>query len=133
MTAESQSSFVAGTKRVLVAAMKYLGFYFLGIAACILFTPVELVLAGKPLWPLYPVLSAIFFILFYLDSPPPYVFGRTFVYWLISSLGVILVLLGAGSYLNVLRRLRAFRPFLIGFPVGFVGTLSVYYHAAASI
>ena len=31
------------------------------------------------------------------------------------------------------RRLRAWRPLWIGFPIGFVGTLGVYYTAAASI
>ena len=38
-----------------------------------------------------------------------------------------------GAYLVGSPRLRRWRPLWLGFPIGFIGTLGVYYTAAASI
>lgn len=133
MTVEFQSTGTAGRTKPLIEATKYLGYYLLGIVACVLFTPADLVLVGTHLWPFYPFFSVIGFVLFYLYLPPNYVFGPTFGYWLVYSLGIVLVLLGVAVHFRPLRRLHSLRHMLIGFPVGFVGTLGVFYTAGASI
>jgi hypothetical protein len=107
--------------------------YFVGIVACVLCTPVDLILVGSPLWLFYPPFAIIGFFLFYLHLTPNYVFGPTFGYWLVYSLGLILVVAGVALHFGPLRSLRPFSAMLIGFSIGFVGTLGVFYTAAASI
>ena len=114
--------------------LKYLGSYLLGIVACVLLTPAGLELIGFPMWPLYPFLAvpgvAAFY--FYLDTQ--YLpFGSGALYRLIFAFGLIPFALGAATLLTRSPRLRAWRPLWIGFPIGFIGTLGVYYSAAASI
>jgi hypothetical protein len=113
--------------------MKYLGSYLAGVLACVLVTPVETVLVGKTLWPYYPLLAVIGFFLFYIYLPPQYVFGSGVVYGLVYSIGLLSVVLGLATHFEPLRRLRFLSPLLIAFPIGFVGTMGVYYTAAASI
>jgi hypothetical protein len=113
--------------------MEYLGAYLAGVLACVLVTPVEPVLVGFPLWPYYPLLAIIGFFLFYLHLPPQYVFGSGIAYTLVYSIGLLSVVLGLAVHFGPLRRIRVLSPFLIGFPIGFVGTMGVFYTAAASI
>jgi hypothetical protein len=113
--------------------MKFLGAYLLGIVACVLVTPVEPVLVGTPLWPSYPLLAIIGFFLFYLTLPPHYVFGAGIAYGLVYSIGLLSVVFGLAVHFGPLRRIRFLSPLLIGFSFGFVGTMGVYYTAAASI
>mgnify|MGYP001045993833 CR=1 FL=1 len=119
--------------RALQLLLKYLGAYLLGIAVCVLLTPADLVLAGRALWPYYPAFAVFGFFLFYSTLPPQYVFGPDLGYWLVYSIGLIAVVIGLTLPLGPLRRLRPLRPLLIGFPIGFIGTLGVFYTAAASI
>lgn len=49
------------------------------------------------------------------------------------AVGLLPLALEAMAYFLGSRRLRAWRSLWIGFPLGFVGTLGVYYTAAASI
>ena len=73
------------------------------------------------------------YVLFYLDLTPQYVFGSTPFYWGVYALGIAPVLLGLASFFVGKTRLAPWRPLLIGLPLGFVGTLGVYYTIAASI
>ena len=120
-------------RRVWKAVLTYLGCYLLGIVACILLTPVDLVLAGKALWPLYPVLAPVGFFLYYVYLTPPYVFGSVTSYWMAGSIALIPILFEIAVRFWRAPRVRSWRPLWIGFPVGFLGTLGVYYTAAASI
>jgi hypothetical protein len=120
-------------RRVLRAILKYLGCYLLGILACIILTPVDLILAGKALWPLYPVLAPIGFFFYYFYLTPQYVFGSVTSYWLVGLIALIPVLFETAAFFWRAPRLRSWRPLWMGFPIGFLGTLGVYYTAAASI
>jgi hypothetical protein len=113
--------------------MKYLGAYLVGVVACVLVTPVEPVLVGAHLWPYYPLLAIIGFLLFHLYLAPQSVFGSGIACGLIYSIGLLSVVLGLAVRFGPLRRMRFLSPFLIGFPIGFVGTMGVFYTAAASI
>ena len=109
--------------------------YLIGIAACILLTPVSLELAGVILWPFYPVFAPLGFGLFYLylnAGYSPYG-GSGFSYWLCFSLGFAPAVFELAAFVFPRHNLQRFRPIWVGFPIGFVGTLGVYYTAAASI
>ena len=111
----------------------YVAAYFLGIAACLLFTDVEPVLAGQPLWHLYPFLAVIGFPLFYLYLDATYTLSSNPAYWTVCSLGFLAVVQGIGVHFIPPRRYRSWGPLLAFFAIGFVGTMGVYYTAAASI
>ena len=121
--------------KVILEIVKYVGAYVLGIAACILFTPVGPELAGAVLWPFYLVFAAFGFFLFYFYLEGAYLpFGGSgTAYWLLFSIGFIPLVLEAVAYFIRLRHFRACRPLWIGFPIGFVGTLGVYCTGAVSI
>lgn len=122
------------TKRgVFLAILKYLACYLLGILTCIMLTPVDLILAGKAMWQLYPIFAPIGLFLYYLYLTPQYVFGSVTSYWLAGSIGLIPVLFEAAAIFWKAPRLQSWRPLWIGFTIGFLGTLGVYYTAAASI
>ncbi|MGF1678509.1 MAG: hypothetical protein ACFCUX_04870 [Candidatus Methylacidiphilales bacterium] len=132
MTTEKFDPPAKARRRVLLLILQYLGAYLLGILTCILFTPVAFVLAGKALWPFYPF-AVIGFLLYYFYLAPQHVFGPAATYWLAGSIGLVPFVLEAAVYFSRSPRLRAWRPMWIGFPIGFVGTLGVFYTAAASI
>ena len=115
--------------------VKYAGAYLCGICCCVVLTPVELELAGLPLWPFYPIFAVVGFALFYLYLKGAYLpFGGSgVVFWVLYSVGFIPVPCELIAFLSRNSLIRTGRPFWIGFPVGFVGTMGVYYTAAASI
>ena len=116
--------------------LKYLGAYLLGVIACVALTPVEMNMGGDvPLWFLYPILAAIGYFLFYLYLEGAYLpfGGKGLIYWFFFTVGFVPFVMEVLAYFLRSRRLRAWRPLWIGFPIGFVGTLGVYYTAAASI
>ena len=121
--------------RVTLAILKYLGSYLLGIFACVILTPVQPQLAGVVLWPYFPLFAVLGVFLFYLHLSGAYLpFGGTGVaYWSMFLLGFAPVVFEAIVYRLPSSRLRHWRPLWIGFPVGFVGTLGVYFTAAGSI
>lgn len=132
MTTETFDPPATGRRRVLLLLLQYLGAYLLGILTCVLFTPVDLVLAGKALWPFYPF-AVIGFILYYFYLAPQHVFGPATTYWLVGSIGLVPFGFELAVYFSRNPRLRVWRPLWIGFPIGFVGALGVFYTAAASI
>jgi hypothetical protein len=85
------------------------------------------------MWPWYPVFAVVGFFLFFFYLSPPYTFSSDLGHWLIFSIGLIPVVSEAAVYFVGTPRVRAWRPLWIGFPIGFVGTLGVYFTAAASI
>ncbi|MEL6108248.1 MAG: hypothetical protein AAFU85_19655 [Planctomycetota bacterium] len=115
---------------VLLAILKYVGSYLLGMVACVLFTPAEMELAGVALWLYYPVFAVVGFILFYhqlaIGGAGPY-------YWFPVVAVLLPIVLEGFAYFAGKPRLRSFRPLWIAFPIGFVGTLGVYFAASASI
>ncbi|PAY16786.1 hypothetical protein CKO51_24915 [Rhodopirellula sp. SM50] len=116
--------------------LKYLGAYLLGVIACVALTPVEMNMGGhEPLWFLYPILAPIGYFLFYLYLEGAYLpfGGEGPSYWLYASVGLVPFVMEVMAYLLGSRRFHAWRPLWIGCPIGFVGTLGVYYTAAASI
>ena len=121
--------------RVLLEILKYFGSYVLGIASCIFFTPVKLELAGAALWPYYLLFAAVGFILFYLYLEGAYLpyGGAGTSYWLLFVIGIVPFVFEVVAYIARMPQFRACRPLWFGFPIGFVGTLGVYYTAAASI
>ena len=88
-----------------------------------------------PLWFLYPILAPIGLLLFYFYLEGAYLpfGGKGLIYWFFFTVGFVPFVMEVLAYLSRSRRLRAWRPLWIGFPIGFVGTLGVYYTAAASI
>lgn len=116
-----------------LGAARYVGAYLLGIVACLASTPASIELAGAALWPWYPVFAPIAFFLFYFYLPDGYLpsggAGVAFLIW--SSIGLLPL---AGEIAAHIRHsLRPWRPLWIGFPIGFVGALGVYYVAASSV
>jgi hypothetical protein len=123
----------AGWTGTLSAIARGVGFYLVGVILCVLLTPVETDLVGRQIWPYLAAFAPVGYILFYLDLTPQYVFGSTPLYWGVYALGIAPVLLGLASFFVGKARLGPWRPLLIGLPLGFVGTLGVYYTIAASI
>lgn len=116
--------------------IKYAGSYLIGIIAAISLTPVDVNMGSRyQLWFLYPILAPICYFLFYLYLEGAYLpfGGKGLTYWLYFAVGMVPIALEVLAYLLASRSFRALRPLWIGFPVGFVGTLGVYYSATASI
>lgn len=121
----------ASGRKILLGIPKYLGAYLLGIAACIIATPAEWDFGRFPFFfLLYPILSVPFFFLW-----PFMVFQEsTYLYrwwmWLIALTPVA----GEGiAFLASRPRVRAWRPLWFGFPIGFVGSFTVYWACVLSI
>ena len=120
-------------KRILFAALRFLGFYLLGIVASILITPVEVDLLGRPDWLIFVPAAVVGYVLFYTDLTPEYVFGSGPAYWTVYALGLAGVAAGVLAVLAAGGRFRRWAAPLIGIPLGFVGTLGIYYAILASI
>ena len=112
--------------------LKYIGSYLLGILLCLLLTSVEIQLAGVTLLPVY-ALAFIGYFLYYFYLSPQYVFGPESTYWLVGSIGWIPILMEIVLRISKNENFRSWRPLWIGVPIGFIGTLGVYFTAAASI
>lgn len=120
-----------GKGRALRVISSYVGAYLLGILTCVLLTPAEVTLAGVSMWPLYPGFACVGFFLYFLYLSPPY--APWTGYWLPLSLALLPVVAEVAVHFLGGKRVKAWRPLWVGFPIGFVGTLGVYYTAAASI
>ena len=120
-------------KRILAPALRFLGFYLLGIVACILLTPVEIDPIGRPDWLVFVPFAVFGYALFYTSLTPEYVFGAGPAYWTVYVLGLAGVLGGAMAIFAREGRFRRWAAPLIGISLGFIGTLGVYYTILASV
>ena len=120
-------------KKLSLQILQYVFPYFLGIFVAIIFTPVELSLAGHSLWYWYPVLAVPAFCLLFTQ------FSRTssvldLIFAFIYLVSIACVLFGITShFFDSLHRYRPLGSKLIGFSFGFIGTIGVYFIAAGSI
>ena len=132
MTTEEEPVKSRKSHWLVKTGIRYVSFYLLGVVCCVIFTPVELELAGAPLGFLYPILAPIGYPLFYLLEPQ-YVYGSTPGYWALYASGIASVFLGIISLFVARKKATWLAPALIGFTIGFVGTMGIYYTAAQSI
>lgn len=130
-TPASQSRFAG--KALVLTILKYVGAYVLGIVACILFTPTDMYLAGTAMWIWYLVAAPIGYLLFYLHLSPQQMFVGGPAYWIPFAIGLLPFLGEATAFFRATSGWRKWRPLWIGFPIGFVGTIGIYYGSAASI
>jgi hypothetical protein len=133
MTGEPPPPQAGPTKSVASAVLRYLGAYLLGILLAVSLTSAKLTLGGVPLWLGYPILAVVGFPLYYVYLSPAYTFGSSLAHWMVGAVGLVILMLGTINCLGGMRSLSAGRPWLIGLPIGFVGTLGVFFTAAASI
>ena len=117
---------------VWTGAGRYRLAYLLVILLAVALSPAELALAGRPLWPWYPLLAVPGVLAFYSGFSPDSA-GSAPGLWLAFGVGLVPVLLGLATRLPFAKPLRPLHPLWIGLPIGFVGTVGVYYAAAASI
>ena len=121
--------------RAIIAIGNYFGAYILGIIACIAITPVELTLINVPLWMYYPILAIPGYVAGYVLLSVGYLplGGVGLGYWAMFLVGLVPIVMGVVNF--YLRRplIKALRPLWIGFPIGFAGTLGVYYIAASGV
>ena len=118
-------------KQIFKRFLDYAIPYFVGILAAILFTPADIFLAGAPLWLLYPILAIPAFLLFWMELSF-ITLGNT-IFGLVYLASVCGVIFGIASHFGSLQRYRHLGPKLIGFLLGFQGTLAVFIISAASI
>ena len=111
---------------------EYVLAYLLGIVVAIVFTPAEISLAGVQLWYLYPILAIPAFILFFTQFPR-HINGLDILLACIYLVSIGCVLFGIAAHFGSLRRYRHLSPRLIGFTIGFMGTLAVYLISMSSI
>lgn len=115
-------------RRHLLRLVTYIIAYLTGIVSCIAFTPVEFVLASRLLLDVYPWFSLLGFIFFFLG----YETGMA-QFWYVGLAGLGIMTLGIATFFQKWPRLAALRPWLLAFPVGFVGAMGAYYTIAGSI
>lgn len=125
----------AATARLFAALGRYFGAYMLGIVVCVLITPAELTLAGVQIWMFYPFFALPAFFGFYIVLGTSYQpFGGVgLAFWAMYAVGFIPVILGIYAFVSKATWLTPWRPLWIGFPIGFVGTLGVYYIGASGV
>ena len=119
-------------KAIGLVILEYIFAYLVGIVCAIVLTPAELSLAGVQLWLLYPIFAIPAFFLFFTQLPTN-IFGPDFIIVCIYSVSVLCFLFGIAVHFASLRRYRYLSPKLIGFTIGFMGTLAVYLISMSSI
>ena len=122
-------------RKVTVVFLQYLFAYLFGIVLCVAVTPARWILIGFPIGVLYPFLAPLGYPLFYLYLSGAYYpnGGEGTAFWIMYLVGFVPFLMEAACFSFLPRSVRALRPVWIGVPLGFVGTLGIYYTAAASI
>ena len=118
-------------KQLYQRILEYLIPYFVGIIAAIVFTPADLSLAGVSLWFLYPILAIPAFLVFFTEISFNHIGDTILGLLYIASVGG--VVFGISTHFGSLRRYRYLGPRLIGFLLGFVGTVAVFFISAGSI
>ncbi|MEM7431665.1 MAG: hypothetical protein AAF351_06960 [Pseudomonadota bacterium] len=119
----------------LVVTGKYFAAYLLGIVVCIVFTPVDLKLVGVELSFYYPLLAIPGYLAFYFYLEGGYLpdGGISWAYWAMFAVGLIPFVVAAIAYFSSSQFFSKWRPLWIAFPVGFLGTIGVYYTVAGSV
>lgn len=115
-------------RRFLFRLATYLVAYLAGIVSCIAFTPVELVLADKLLAGVYLWFSLPGFLFFFLGYETE---AALFLY--VGWAGLSAMALGIASVFLKWSQFATLRPWLLAFPIGFVGAMGAFYTIAASI
>ena len=118
--------------KIILLILQYTLAYLVGIVAAVVLTPIELSLAGVSLWQQYPIMSVPGFFLFYILIPPS-IFTLEDPLVLLSSVSIVIFLLGAGAHFLPSPRWRFLGRLLTGFTIGFVGAIGVYCIGIASI
>jgi hypothetical protein len=106
--------------------------FLLGCVGAVMSLPNITTLGGLPIFVAYPVLGIIGYPLYYLYLNDGYRFGGGTVEWAHYIFGM-LPILGVMTLWKSPSKGRTLALGLIGFPVGFIGTLGLYFTAAASI
>ena len=119
-------------KAIGQVTLEYILAYLVGIVCAIVFTPAGLGLAGVQMWFLYPIFAVPAFFLFFTQLPTN-IFGPDFIIVCIYSVSVLCLLFGIAVHFPSLRRYRHLSPKIIGFTIGFMGTLAVYLISMSSI
>ena len=119
-------------KEIGLLILEYILAYLVGIICGIVFTSAGLSPVGVQLWFLYPIFAIPAFCLFFTQLPAD-IFGPDFLIVCIYLVSVLCFLFGIASHFGSLRRYRHLSPRLIGFTVGFMGTLAVCLIAMSSI
>lgn len=118
--------------KALKGIFRYLAAYLSGILACVLLTEAEVFLAGKNLLPWYvlfsPIGVALWCIAAFQSLPSvPFELGWALGMLLSPCVGEAIV------HINDVQPIRRCRPLWISFPIGFVGTLGIYWAGSLSI
>ena len=120
-------------KAILLRTRDYLFPYIGGIVAAIVFTPVEHSLAGVELWFIYPIFAVPAFVLFSFAFQPLSLFSFDGLFLLFYAASLVTILFGVAAHFASLHHYRKLAPALVAFPLGFIGTVGVYFIAMSSI
>lgn len=118
--------------RLLPTVLKSIVAYLLGILVCVLVTDVKLRLAGVELWLWYGMASPLGVPLYFVaafQELPTLPFEMWWVIGVLAVAGVPEAFVFFGGSVTA----RSWRPLWIGFPIGFVGTLGLYWAGSLSI
>lgn len=105
--------------------------YLLGILFAVAFTPAEVVLAGVNLLPFYLLLSVVgvvFFVILLFQQ-----YTDMLSTWWVGLFVLLPLACELGMYFGKKKSLRILRPAWFAFPIGFLGTLGIYFAGAQSI
>jgi hypothetical protein len=128
----SPESRLKAAANVMLALLKCAGSYLLGIFTCVIFTEAEFNLAGVNLLPAYLSMSVIGVGLWFMEAYRGLPSSPPGMWWVV----LVLLIPCAGEVLVCFARqprFRFLRPLWIGFPIGFIGPLGIYWTAALSI
>lgn len=121
-------------KRFLFWWLKFFAAYSLGIISCMVLTPVEAELAGIWLWSAYllaPVGLLLSAVLLWQENDLS--FGKSVLSVALWVMAFTPCVLECVCFLWHQSRLGRWRPLWVGFPIGFIGTLGMFFSAQLSI
>lgn len=122
-------------RKFTAVLLQYVIAYLFGIVLGVAVTPARWILIDFPIGVLYPFLAPLGYPLFYLYLSGGYYpyGGEGTAFWILYFVGFVPFLMEAACFSVLPRSVRVLRPAWIAIPLGFVGTLGIYYAAAASI
>ena len=104
----------------------------MGIVAALFFTPVDSHFAGHNLLLFYLIFAVPAFCFFHTGLSLP-LFGPDWIFVILYGVSIAAIVFGIAAHFKPLRRFHPFGPRLIGFTLGFTGTIAVFYLSMASI